>query len=142
MKKKLVLLVISILFVITSLVLFITSMEFYNEDGWKGIDTDRDYLFIFISSIFILVMGILNYKDRSKYNKEIKYTGYACLSLNVLYGLYGLIKVFSKGVEEIYAGNQFTINVEDLITYIVWFTLSIVATIILYYINKKNSLAC
>lgn len=142
MKKKLILLIISILFVVASLILFITSIEFYNDEGWKGMETDRDYLFIFISSIFILVMSILNYKNKTKYCKEIKYSGYTCLTLNVLYGFYGLIKVLSKGVEEIYAGEAFVINVENLIIYIIWFILSVIATIILYYINKKNSLAC
>jgi amino acid transporter len=113
-------------------------MELYNEDGWKGMDVDRDYLFILISSIFILVMAILNYKNNTMYKKEIKFTGYVCLSLNILYGLYGVIKTISKGVEEIYSGNPFTINLENLITYIVWFILATAATTVLYFIKKKH----
>lgn len=141
MKKKLIILVLSIIFVVASLVLYLTSMEFYNEDGWKGIDVDRDYLFILISSIFILVMAILNFKNNTLYQKEIKYTGYICLSLNVLYGLYGVIKTLSKGVEEIYSGNPFTINLENLIIYIIWFVASTISLTTLYLIQKRRSLA-
>lgn len=138
MKKRIVLLVLSIIFLIISLTLFISNIEYYNEDGWKGLDTDRDYLILLITSIFVLVMSILNYKK--VYSKEVKYTGYACISLNVLYGFYGMIKVLSKGVGEIYSGNPFVINIDNMVMYSIWFVISLVAILILYNINKKRSL--
>lgn len=141
MKKKLVLLIISILFVITSLIFYITSMEVYNDDGWKGISVDRDYLIILLSSIVVLVMTILNFKDNIKFRKEIQTSGYFCLLINCIYGLYGIIKVLSKGVEEIYEGNSFTIDINTLIIYIVWFIASVITSSILIFIKKKRSLA-
>ena len=136
MKKKLILLILSCIFLLTTLILFFTSISFYDEEGWKGIDTDRDYLFLFISAIFLLVISILNYINKIIYNKEIKYTALACISLNVIYSFYGILKLLSKGVEEIYSGNKFVINFEDLIIYIIWFITSCV-TLLILYINKK-----
>ena len=139
--KKLIMLIVSILFVIATLIFFISSIEIYNDgSGWKGLETDRDYLFLFISSIFILIISILNYINRTKYNKEIKQCGFICIGFNILYSLYGIIKVISKGIEEIYDGNAFVINVENLIIYIVWFVMATIAILIIHIINKRSSL--
>ena len=141
MKKRLIPVVLSVIFFIVNLVFYVLSITTYNEDGWKGIDMDRDYLVLVISSIFVIVIAIMNYINSTKYKKEIKLTAYSCLILNIVYGFYGITKVLSKGVEEIYEGNKFSINIEDLILYSIWFGLTLVTTIILYTYNKKRSLA-